>query len=139
MSHRHEQLESTLKRAVQKALAEGIADPRTEGTMITVTGFSITRDLKTATAMVSIFPEDRAKLAMHALRHAAAHIRHQAADMVAMRTLPQLVFEHDTSIKKYAEVLQALRRVEEERQARPSEQFPEEDRGGNNPPEATTA
>lgn len=118
MSHRHEQLESTLKRAVQQVLAQGLQDPRTSGAMITVTGLSITRDLKTAHVLISVFPEDKQKLAMHAVRHAGAHIRHEAADLVAMRQVPQMTFGLDTSLKQQGEVLEALRRVSEEREER---------------------
>lgn len=141
MSHRHEQLESTLKRALQQVLARGLQDPRTNGTMITVTGLTIARDLKNATALISVFPEERQKLAMHAIRHAAAHIRHEVSELVAMRAVPLIAFDLDTQLKKQVELLSALRQVEQERQ-RPgpdAARSPADDRtAGNNPSEAPT-
>lgn len=119
MSHRHQQLESTLKRAVQQVLARGLQDPRANGAMITVTGLTIARDLKNSTVLVSIYPEERQKLAMHAIKHATAHIRHEVSELVAMRAVPEIVFELDTELKKQAQILIALRKVEEERTHRP--------------------
>lgn len=127
--HRHQQLESTLKRAVQNVLAQGLSDPRADGTMLTVTELTLGSDLKIATIKVSVFPEAKEKLAMHALRHAAPHIRHAASELVALKQMPQITFEIDSSIKKQGAVLDALAKVAAEREARgPS---PE-----NNPPEA---
>ncbi|MFN7020228.1 MAG: 30S ribosome-binding factor RbfA [Phycisphaerales bacterium] len=120
MSHRHEQLESTLKRAVQQVLAHGLQDPRANGAMITVTDLTIAKDLKNATVMVSIYPEQRQKLVMHAVRHAAAHIRHEVSELVAMRAVPHISFELDIRLKRQAEVLAALRRVEEEKPVSPA-------------------
>lgn len=134
MSHRHEQLESTLKRAVQQVLAQGLADPRADGAMITVTGLKLGPDLKIATIQVSIYPEAREKLAYHALRHAAPHVRHQVSDEVAMKQMPQLVFELDPSIKKTSAVLDALAKVAAERQAKAGSED-----AGNNPPEASAS
>lgn len=131
MSHRHEQLESTLKRAVQRVLARGLADPRAHGAMITVTGLRLGADLRIAKVQVSIYPEAKEKLAFHALRHAAAHIRHQVSDEVAMKQTPQIAFELDPSIKKTSAVLEALAKVAAERNARAGSAG-----DGNNPPEA---
>lgn len=134
MSHRHQQIESTLKRAVQQVLARGLSDPRADGAMITVTELSLGSDLKIATIKVSIFPEDREKLAMHALRHAAAHVRRQASELVALKKTPQLNFELDIGLKKQGEVLDALAKVEAERRAREGAGAPGK---GNNPAEAS--
>lgn len=129
--HRREQLESTLKRAVQRVLAEGLNDPRADGAMLTVTGLRLGDDLKIATITVSVYPVDREKLAMHALRHAAAHVRHAASELVSLKQMPQMVFEVDQGLKAQGQVLDALARVAAEREARARA-------GGNNPPEASS-
>ena len=80
--------------------------------MITVTGLTIAKDLKNATVRVSIYPEDKQKLAMHAVRHAASHIRHGAAELVAMRQMPfASVFELDTDGKTEVCVLEGARKA----------------------------
>jgi ribosome-binding factor A len=140
LSHRHQQIEATLKRAVQQVLAQGLSDPRADGCMITVTELSLGSDLKIASIKLSIYPEAKEKLAMHAIRHAAAHLRRQASDLVSFKQMPQLAFEVDHGIKKQGEILDALAKVAAEREARggpPSPPAPASpDEAGNNPPEA---
>jgi len=147
LSHRHEQIESTIKRAVQQVLARGLQDPRADGGMITVTSLSVSQDLKVATVRVSVYPEAKQKLVMHAVKHAAAHLRHQVAEVIAMKQVPQFIFEYDGSLKKHVEVLDALRKVTEELRDRPqtaeaddadAEDSTEDPRAGNNAPEART-
>lgn len=135
MSHRHRQIESTLKQALQRVLARGLSDPRADGAMVTVTELSLGSDLKTATIKVSVLPRAREKLAMHALRHAAAHIRRQASELVALKQMPQLAFVVDEGLKKQGEVLDALAKVEAERRAR-GEGGADAEAAGNNPTEA---
>jgi ribosome-binding factor A len=115
VSHRLEQVGSTLHRAIQDVLARGLSDPRIGG-MITVTGVDVSADMKTATVRVSVLPEKRQALTMHGLRDAAAHVRHKVGDLVAMREVPQLWFKLDTSLKRQAEVLDAIAKVAAERE-----------------------
>lgn len=114
-SHRIEQLQSTLRRALQQVLARGLNDPRARG-MITVTGLTLSQDLREATVLVSVFPHEHESLTMHAVRHAARHIRRQAGELVAMEKVPELHFKLDVSLRKQAEVLDALALVERERE-----------------------
>lgn len=111
MSHRPEQIASLLHRAIQDVIAKGLHDPRASG-LITITGVEVSRDLRSATVLVSVFPEDRQKLTMHALQHASRHIRRQVSDMVALKQTPDLNFRLDMSLKKQAEVFQALSRAQ---------------------------
>lgn len=131
MSRRTEQLSSTLQRAIQQVLARGLADPRYGG-LVTVTGLKITEDLKNADVLISVLPEEKQELTMHAIRHAAAHIRREAAELVAMRTLPTLNFRLDLSLKKQAEVLRAISKAAEVTPPAP-DQPDDVVPGGNNP------
>ena len=108
MSRRLEQLSSTLLRAVQGVLARGLNDPRTDGALITVTGLTISPDLRNATVLISVLPEKKQDLCMHALSHAAGHIRRKASDLVALANMPTLTFKLDLSLKKEARVIRAL-------------------------------
>ncbi len=117
MSTRQKQIASTLQRAAEQVLARGLADPRVKG-LITVTGVEVSPDLRRATVLVSILPEDAEDLTMHGLRHAARHIRHQVSNIVAVHPMPQMDFKLDKSLKKQAAVLEALAKVEAERAAR---------------------
>jgi ribosome-binding factor A len=115
VSHRREQIASTLHRAVQQVISKGLQDPRISG-MITVTGVEVSPDLKAATVLVSILPADRERLTMYGLRDAAAHIRRQSSDLLAMRKVPDLTFRLDSSLKKQAEVYEAIAKAAAERE-----------------------
>lgn len=116
MSHHHEKATAELLRAIQKVLVEGLQDPRAEGSLITVTGVSLSPDEYNATVSVSVLPEKNENKVRGALEHSKAFIRRQAADMLALKTMPQLAFVIDKSFKKQAEVLSALSKVAAERE-----------------------
>lgn len=107
MSHRLDKVRSTLARAVREVIARGLNDPRATG-MISVTEVTVSPDLRNATVLVSIYPEDRTKLTMHALESAAKHIRREVGEIIALNQVPALIFRLDTSLKKQAEVFNAL-------------------------------
>ena len=117
MSYRREQIESTILRAVRQVLARGLADPRAGG-MITVTAVELTGDLKTANVMISVYPEAKQDLTMHALHDAAAHIRHEAGELVALKQMPQVAFKLDLTLKRQAEVVRALSKAAADRETR---------------------
>ncbi|GAB4544949.1 MAG: hypothetical protein Tsb0013_02430 [Phycisphaerales bacterium] len=116
MSKRTQQLGSVLHRATQSVLNDGLADPRLDGSMVTVTQVKVTDDGRTAVISVSVMPEKRQKLAWHALRDASRHIRREAAELVSVHRMPEFVFKLDTSIKKQAQVLDAIARANAEAQ-----------------------
>lgn len=117
MSHKPEQLANEIQKAVQEILARGLSDPRVSG-LITITKTRVQADLKRAELHVSILPADRQDLTMHGLHSAERHIRRQVGDMVRTRSVPELVFVLDSTLKKEAAVLEDLRRVREEQAAR---------------------
>lgn len=110
--HRVEQLQSVLMRAIQQVLAQGLNDPRYRG-LVSVTEVQLAKDLKQATVMISVYPEQHQTLTMHAIQHAARHIRREAGDLVALDRLPELTFKLDMSLKRQAEVSEALARSRE--------------------------
>lgn len=107
MSHRIEQLESTLRRVIGQILAEGLSDPRLRG-LVSVTSVKVTEDRHTAVVNVSVMPAEHEQGSVRALRHAARHIRHEVGRRVEARVLPHLDFKLDRSLKKQAEVMQAI-------------------------------
>lgn len=135
-SHRVEQLQSTIRRAIQQVLAKGLNDPRYRG-LVSVTDVKLARDLREATVMISVYPEKHEVLTMHAIVHAARHIRREAGELVALDRLPELHFKLDHSLKAQADVLGALSKA---RAATPEsgqqENSPEQD--SDTPPANTT-
>jgi ribosome-binding factor A len=117
LSHHHEKAAATLQRAVQKVLVEGLHDPRTHGTLITVTSISLSPDERNATINVSVLPEKAETRVQAALEHSKSFIRREAAELLALKIMPQLSFVIDKSLKKQASVLEALGRVKAEQDA----------------------
>lgn len=114
MSHRKEQVASTLRRAIQQVLGRGLNDPRIRG-LVTVTGVEVPPDLRTATVLVSVLPEERQTLTIKGIQDASRHIRREVGELVAMRQVPELYFKLDVSLKRQAEAIQAISKAIEER------------------------
>ncbi len=108
---------ATIDRQLQSLLARGLQDPRIRG-LITITKVRVTDDLTTAFISISVLPAEKQALTMHGLKAAAGHIRRELSKTVAIRRLPMLSFQLDESLKREAEVLEALGRVRDEREAR---------------------
>ena len=137
MNHRIEKIESTLARAIHQVISRGLNDPRAGG-LISVLRVNVAQDMANATAFVSVYPEEKAELTMHALRHASRHIRHQVAELMAIRKVPIIEFRLDKSLKHQSEVFQALAKARE--QTPPLPEADEDERAANNlsaPPKET--
>ncbi|OAB56365.1 hypothetical protein AY599_21460 [Leptolyngbya valderiana BDU 20041] len=113
MSTKTDRLASSLEKGVQQVLARGLQDPRVRG-LITVTKVDVTEDSKQATIGISVLPAEHQKLTVHGLQSAARHIRREVAELIRTRTMPELRFVEDDSLKKQAEVLSTLARVRAE-------------------------
>lgn len=116
--HRKDQLASMLRLSVQGVLSRGLSDPRLDGAMLTVTEVDLAPDYSNAVIRVSVLPEKAQKRSIAALQHAAKHIRHEVSEKLNLRSTPQFHFELDVSTKKQADVLAALSKVREEREAK---------------------
>lgn len=116
-SKRPARVASTLRDAIQEVIARGLSDPRARG-LISITEVNVTPDLKHAEVLVSILPDKHQDLTLHALKHAARHIRREAGELMALASLPELHFKADVRLKQQAEVYQALAKAREERESR---------------------
>ena len=108
MSHRIEQVESLLQRTVAEVLQRRISDPRIEG-MVSVTRVKVSPDMHDAQVYVSILPERFERKTIAGLGHATRHIQRYVREAVALRTVPHLNFRLDKTLKKEADVLDAIR------------------------------
>ncbi|MBB6428646.1 30S ribosome-binding factor RbfA [Algisphaera agarilytica] len=108
MTQRQKQVESLLQRAVASALQRGLADPRLQGVLVSVTRVDVSPDLRNAKTFVSITPEKYESRAIHGLKDATMHIQQQVKKNVALRSVPHLRFEIDHDLKKQAAILEAI-------------------------------
>ena len=126
MSRRTQRVSSELRGAIQKVIAKGLSDPRIRG-LVTITNVRITDDLQQARVGVSVYPEQKEALTLHGLQSAARHIRREAAEIMALAKMPELIFESDASIRRQSEVLGALAKVREDLETKGADEGPAED------------
>ncbi|QDU71219.1 30S ribosome-binding factor RbfA [Mucisphaera calidilacus] len=108
MSHRIEQIASMLRRAISEVIQREISDPRVTG-LTSITRIDVTPDLAEAFVYVSVLPEEHATRSVAGLNHASRHIHDGVIRRVSLRHVPKLRFRLDQSLKKQAEVLDAIR------------------------------
>lgn len=134
---RTQRVASVLREAIQSVLDRGLHDPRIAG-LVTVTAVRLAADLRQATVSVSVLPHEREHLTLQGLNAAAAHIRHQVAEAVALRYTPVLRFRLDAGAKRAAATLAALARIAAEQAARQTASTPPHRAGtGDHPPGPT--
>lgn len=114
-----EKMAAQLRRAIQAVLDRGLHDPRVKG-LVTVTRVELSPDFANATVHVTVLPEEQAKLTLHGLRNASAHVRSQVSRRSDFRRVPALHFRHDIVRRRESEVLSAIARAtaEDEERAR---------------------
>ncbi len=116
MNHRVAQIESTLMKAIAQVLQRDLADPRVDA-FVSITRVKVSPDLADATVFVSVMPAEKQSKNIHGLKSATRHIRSLVLKKMAMRTVPRLRFELDESLKKQAEIYDAIRRGNEKTSA----------------------
>lgn len=107
MTHRIEQVESTLRKALAQVLQRKISDPRIRG-MVSITKLDVSTDMKTAKVLVSVLPDQYEKRTLAGLRAANRHIHSEVKKLVALRIVPHLEFRLDSSLKKVSEIYDAI-------------------------------
>ena len=107
MTHRIEQVESTLRKALAQVLQRSISDPRIRG-LVSITDVDVSPDMKQAKVLVSVLPEEYEKRTVAGLKAANRHIQGEVKKLVALRVVPHLNFELDQSLKQAEQVYQAI-------------------------------
>jgi ribosome-binding factor A len=103
-----ERIAATILRAVQQVLQRGLNDPRMEGALVTILSIDLAQDGRDATLRVSVLPATAENRVIKAVQHAGPFIRREAGELIRMRSLPQLHFVLDRSMKRQAEVMKAI-------------------------------
>lgn len=120
MSHRKQQIESTLQRAISKIVCCDLSDPRIEG-MVSVTDVQVSNDMRQATVMVSVLPEKYETRTLGGLEAASGHLHRRLCRMVKLRIVPRLQFRLDKTLKKQADLFLAIRKASSHSQGTDSE------------------
>jgi ribosome-binding factor A len=110
MPHRKEQIETALRKAIAQVMERDLQDPRIRG-LISITAIELTTDRRQATVEVSVIPQRAEKLSLHGLNAASGFIQAKVSKLVKLRTMPNLRFRLDPSLKKEAAVLEVIRQA----------------------------
>lgn len=117
MSRRSERLEDQIRADISDMLQREMTDPRltTTSVMISIMDVELTEDLRYARVYVSILGSDeQTRDAFAAIRHASGFIRHELAQRLSLRFVPELSFQLDSSVARGARVLELIKQIEDE-------------------------
>jgi ribosome-binding factor A len=107
---------SRVSEEFREVLAEEIPklkDPRIG--FVTVTGVTVTADLRRARVFYTAFGSDRERAATRAgLRSARAHLRAELGRQVRLKFLPELDFEEDDTYERAERIDRLIERLHEE-------------------------
>lgn len=111
--HRQEKLGELIAAELSELLRNRVKDPRVG--FASITRVEVSGDLRHAKVFVSVMgtPEEQAAT-MKGLRNATGYLRHELAERIVLRYMPQINFRLDTSIEEGARILELIRQVEEE-------------------------
>jgi ribosome-binding factor A len=129
--HRVFRLAEHIKTEVARIISEEVKDPRLG--FVTLTGVETDKSLRFARVYVSVWGEEPAVAdSMKALNSAAAFIRGELGKTLSSRSVPELQFVYDESIRRGARIASILRTIEAESPgADPTGEIGEGDDAGN--------
>jgi ribosome-binding factor A len=107
-NRRHEQLSALISEEMSEILRTKMKDPRLG--FVSITGVRVTSDLRVAKIYVSVLgePSER-KDTIRALTSAQGFLRHELAQRLTVRHVPEISFELDDSIERGSHVLDLIR------------------------------
>src|SRR5947209_6984073 len=112
-ARRQARVAEEIQRRASQFIREELKDPRLG--FLTITGVDINSDLTHATVFVSVLgDETEQRQTMEALRRAKGLIKRDIGDWLRIRTVPEIVFKHDTSIERGTRILQLMKGLENE-------------------------
>ena len=118
-TRRVERINELLRDELSALIGRELKDPRLAG-LISITEVETTSDLRHAKVFVSVFGSDEERQSsLAALRSAAGFLRHEVAQRIVIRHMPELDFRLDSSIERGDRILRLLRQVAEEDATRP--------------------
>ncbi len=111
MTRRTERLNQLIQIEISDLLRKHINDPRLNG-LISVTGVSISNDLKNAKVQISALCDnaDRDEI-LKGFTSASGFLRRELAHRLNIRVTPELTFEFDDSIERGVNLVQLIEKV----------------------------
>ena len=117
-SHKLGRTTEDIRRELSALLRE-LKDPRTQNMLLSIVRVEVTNDLSYCTVYVSAMEGlDRAKTAVQGLKSASGFLRRELGRALQLRYTTELQFIADDSIQHGAHILEILRQVERQDEAR---------------------
>ncbi|HEX8983202.1 MAG TPA: 30S ribosome-binding factor RbfA [Ktedonobacterales bacterium] len=115
-TRRQDQLGRLIAQELSELMRMRVKDPRIG--FASITGVNLSRDLSVAKVYVSVMgtPEEQ-RDTMRGLRHAAGFLRHELAQRLSVRHVPEITFVLDESIARGAHMLDLLNQLSREQQS----------------------
>ncbi len=108
-SYRPESVGRSIQVELSKILREESKDPRLQD--VTITGVTMSQDLRTAKVYISIFDGDKDDV-LEGLGRANAFLRRQVGQRVRLRHVPELFFSFDDSLEHGSRIDQLLSQLD---------------------------
>ncbi len=114
VSRRTERLNRAIQEEISRLLEKQVQDPRLSS-LISITGVSITEDLRHVRVFVSVMGDEETRAqALQGFRAASGYIRREVSTNLRMRHAPEFAFVYDDSIERGSKILQMLDRLNTE-------------------------
>src|SRR5438128_12340267 len=111
-SRRIERVNDLLRSELSELIGRTLKDPRVAG-LVSLTEVETSADLRHARVYVSVFGSDEERQStLTALRHASGFLRHEVAQRVTLRHMPELDFQLDSSLEHGDRILRLLKQVQ---------------------------
>lgn len=118
---RADRVAALMQRVLADILRKGVKDPRLD--MATITGVSLSRDLKNARVYFAISGnQERVDAALQGFNSALGYIRRAVAEEMALRYMPSIRFVYDTSFDYGDRIEKVLKTLDH---GRPDHNVPE--------------
>lgn len=105
----------TIKNEIGLLLLYKINDPRVQ--QVTITGVTVTDDLRRASIYYSVLGEEKVRDAEAGLASAKGFMRSHLAKHLGMRYVPELEFRRDLAISRQEAMERLLKEIEEENES----------------------
>jgi ribosome-binding factor A len=114
-TRRPDQLGRVIAQDLSELMRLRVKDPRIG--FASITGVNVSRDLSLAKVYISVMgsPEEQRET-MRGLRHASGFLRHELAQRLSVRHVPEITFVLDESIARGARMLDLLNEISREEQ-----------------------
>ena len=96
---RMERINEEVRKAISEVIRDELHDPQISD-MVSITSVEVTRDLKYAKVMVSVYDSEKLReKSVQTLNRASGFIGREVGKRVDLRRMPQLQFKLDTNIE----------------------------------------